>query len=99
MSINFQTFLEKTGYTAPYAARTILYSPRSRPALLAETLDLDIEGERSKMIQVVAGNEIDITEVKTISKPPKRKTESPQLEIMDSSPVPATDANTAGEAA
>ena len=99
MSINFQTFLDKTGYTAPYAARSVLYYPKSRPALLAVALDLDVKGERLKMIQIVAGKESIDTPVQTSSRSPKAKSAPAQLEIMDSCPSPAKDTSAAGEAA
>ena len=97
MNINFQTFLDKTGYTAPYAARSVLYSPESRPALLAVALNLDVEGERLKMIQIVAGKESIDASVQTSSRSPKAKPD--QLEIMDSCQSPAKDTSAAGEAA
>ena len=58
MTINFQQFINATLLTGPYAARKILYSPESRPAKLAKKHNLDIEGERSLMIKVVAGSEV-----------------------------------------
>ena len=55
MNIDFPTFLQKTGYTAAYAARKILYFPKSRPALMADTLELDVGSMRKELVSIVNG--------------------------------------------
>lgn len=57
MSINFKTFLDQTGYTPAYAARSILYQPESRPAKLAALLGFDVESERTLLAYTVAGRQ------------------------------------------
>ena len=82
MSIDFQTFLKQTGFTAAYAARKILYFPKSRPALLAKTLNLNVEECRSEMVQAVNGR-LQLKESKTCASSSKPKLASPQIDLIE----------------
>ena len=82
MSIDFHTFLKKTGFTAAYAARKILYFPKSRPALMAGSLSLDVEKHRSDLVRAVNGR-LQLEEVETNSTETGSKSESPQIDLIE----------------
>ena len=98
MSINFQAFLEITGFTAPYAARKILYFPKSRPALMAVNLGLDIDGQRSEMVSFVNGSKKTNRVIMTDSNfRPESSDEYCQLEVMDTNISHSQDTNATSE--
>lgn len=101
MSINFQQFLEITGFTAAYAARKILYFPKSRPALLATNLDLDVKAQRSEMVGYVNGSKKKKQNIKTDSNLGfKSKSSEGQLDIIKDNPSAiSTNDSTEGHAA
>lgn len=61
MNMTFDEFLEVTTYSAPYAARKILYAPKSRPAVMARALGFDFskqsDEEQKRIRRVVANKE------------------------------------------
>lgn len=58
--MTFQDFLNKTGYSAAYAASRLLYFPKSRPVKLAESLGYSpTELEKKMLVKLASGKPVD----------------------------------------
>lgn len=56
--MTFKEFVNATGYSAIYVAQCLTYRPKSRPAILAKSLNYEpTEVDRKKMMNLVASKE------------------------------------------